>query len=268
MSQTLNAKHRAVKLLPGFYVIRGNNFDANSAIAVLNSMPLSAECSVQSVGAKRDGALLLSYQSPMAVVRVEGGEATVAISILRASSSKEQSITLDVERLPDSLLKNQAPSSSLVYLTGHVEWKGEVRVLPGTFLGSKNGSARIEGFAINWLNKKDNIDIKYGCTFGEQQETSTALGGGFVGSRRQSAPITSLWMELEGSAANQYQLQYNAVFAKAGSVCGGQAEVVSGSDDTDYLVGLWVSVVDAGSDSPDISLQSGRKVKELKTFRA
>ena len=262
------AKHRVISLTPGFYAIRCVGVMPKDCIAILRAVPLSSKSSARLMGLELNGEVMLNADIGMALVYVEGAEARITITVMRQSDDASASFAFDVERLSQKLPKNEAPSPSLVYLSGHVEWKGDLKCAPGKILGAEKGSARVEGFAVNWLKKIENLDIKYGCTFGAHQESSTAQGGAYVGTRRQSTPITSIWMSLDGSAAKNYALTYFSVFAKAGHVPGRQAEVVSGSDETDYLVGLWVSVVDAVSDSPDIPLQSGRKIKELKTFRA
>jgi len=269
MSKRSFSKHKVIKLEPGFYAIRYLSNKRDAPVAILQSIECNDGSVLDFIGFQQGEDVLLSPDARMAVCLAKRSDARLLISVLGADGGGLNGFAFDIERLPERLPNFSSVSSSLVFLSGHIEWRGDVQCAPGSYLGTPNaGSRRIEGFCIKWLKNIDKVDIRYGCTFGDQGDSTTAIGGGFVGSRGKSSAITSLWIALEGAEAEHYELRYTAVFAMAGKVDGRQAEVVSGTDDTDYLVGLWVSVVDAGLVSPDIPHENGRKVKDLKTFRA
>ena len=261
-------KHKVVALLPGFYAIRYICEAVNAPVAILQSVASDDHGAIEMIGARNRDSVMLAPDAPLALVRVINAKANLTISLLLPEEKVAFDVVFDVERIPEQPPKKQAHSSSLVFLEGHVEWKGDIKVLPGRLLGGMKSSARIEGFSIKWLKNNHNTTIRYGCTFGPRDETSTASNGGFVGSRHQSAPIKSLWIELVGADADQYNLQYTAVFSRSGKVLGRQAEVVSGSASGDYLVGLWVSVEDARLASSIYPPDTLRRIRELKTFKA
>ena len=241
-------KKRLLKLQPGYYAIRYGCDAPNGPIATVGYAPTADEGSFQAIGSRRGGQVVMSPNSPMALVFVEDGAATVSLSLFFPEGSADVPVRFDVEKLTGDLpavnTAIEGPAlGSLVYLSGHVEMIGDTECAAGGWLGQQGGQARVEGFAVHWPNRPMTVDISYGCTVAGIGDTPPSLSGGFVGSRKRMAPITSFWMDLKGPDADAYELSYKASFSQSGNFLGRQGQKLTGIAGRDFLVGLQVSVV-------------------------
>ena len=241
-------KKRLLKLQPGYYAIRYGCDDLNGPIATVGYSAISDEGRFEAIGMRRGGQVIMSPENPMALVFVEGGAATVALSLFFPQGSADVPVRFDVEKLTEQLPQIsgalEAPSvNSLVHLSGHVEAIGDTEVAPGSWLGQEDGRTRIEGFAVHWPNRPMNVDLSYGCTVVGLGDSPASLSGGFVGTKMKMAPITLIWLELKGPDADMYELSYKARFSMSGVVLGGHGEKLSGMHARDELVGLCVTLV-------------------------
>lgn len=267
---TSSPKKRLLKLQPGYYAIRYGCDAPNGPIATVGYAPTADEGSFHAIGTRRGGQVVMSPSSPMALVFVEDGAATVSLSLFFPEGSADLPVRFDVEKLTGDLPAVNAgiegPAvGSLVYLSGHVEMIGDTECAAGGWLGQESGNARVEGFAVHWPNRPMTVDITYGCTVAGIGDTPPSLSGGFVGSRKRKAPITSFWMDLKGPDADAYELSYKAAFAQSGTLIGRQGQKLTGKDGRDILVGLQVGVV-ANYQKTEPHKFGG--VTDVKTYRA
>lgn len=200
------------------------------------------------LGEKTRGGVLLWDDEPLALVRVHAENALLEMEIDRGKASTRAHVGLDVQ-----LLSLEKPSTaqdtseylqhSLVHLSGHVEMIGDTQKKRGEWLGKRSGTARIEGFTIQWDDKPDDVELVYGCTVEGLGKAPNSVTGGFVGTRQRAAAIKALWIDLKGEAKDRYQLNYVAAFSRSGALVGRPGKITSGLGVKDHLVGLAVAVV-------------------------
>lgn len=200
------------------------------------------------LGEKTRGGVLLTDDEPLALVRVHAENALLEMEIDRGNASTRANVGIDVQLL--SLDKpgtaqdtSEYLQHSLVHLTGHVEMIGDTVKKRGEWLGKRSGAARIEGFAIQWDDKPDHVELVYGCTVEGLGKAPNSVTGGFVGTRQRAAPIKALWIDLKGESKDDYQLNFVAAFSRSGVLVGRPGRIVSGLGVKDHLVGLAVAVV-------------------------
>lgn len=235
-----------MKLKPGCYALRYSCDGGEGPVATIGYAPRLGKGEAFVIGPRRGGQVVLDASEAMALVYVEGDEAALDLTVFIPDGYPEKSVRLDVERLDADAQGLAIPANQngeLLNLSGHVEMVGDTDAATGHWLGAQSGEARIEGFTVHWPGRPLNIDLSYGCTVSGLGKSPASLTGGFVGTRRRAAPITSVWAELKGDEASQYDLIVNAAFSKRGKAVGGSGDVLHGLGPNDYLVGLNVSLL-------------------------
>ncbi|MEO0379409.1 MAG: hypothetical protein AAF252_04015 [Pseudomonadota bacterium] len=253
MFEALSSKtRRLLKMEPGFYVLRYMCDVDDGPIAAIERDPAGQSGHFDVIGQTRGAQVVLSAQSPMALIYVQGDEATIPLTLFKHAGQSEAKVHFNVERLNNVIPSHAAAAgASLVHLSGHVENIGDTEHAPGAWLGRQGGFERIEGFAVHWPDRPISVDLTYGCTVAGLGETPAALSGGFVGTRRRAGAITALWMDIQGSDAQAYNVSYRAYFSKSGLLEGAPGKTTSGVDDQDILVGLSVTVTQVQGKMPD-----------------
>jgi hypothetical protein len=135
-------------------------------------------------------------------------------------------------------------------LLGHVAGIGDVRVGPNEWIAGPTAPSRIEGIALRWREKPDDLDLRYAVKSAVQTGTATMVGlGTFAGTRGRALPITGMVLEMSGRGAANCQFQAEALFLSAPILRAvGQRIVLSGPTGREPLVGLRVAI-----QSPEIS---------------
>ncbi len=97
---------------------------------------------------------------------------------------------------------------------GHVAGRGDIVVDADNWIAGPQAPTRIEGFAIQWPNKRHDLSLRYGVTVGGPRPVIGPLVeiGDFAGTRGRALPIVGATLELFGSAAHGQQLVVNAIF--------------------------------------------------------
>ncbi|WP_336488162.1 hypothetical protein [Methylobacterium nigriterrae] len=98
-------------------------------------------------------------------------------------------------------------------IAGHIERQGDVFVSAGEWLGDPNGSARLEGFSLQWPRRPGDVDVAYGCAVGGLGRMPDVVAGEFVGTRGQGRGINGISLNLIGDAADAYALIVEAAFS-------------------------------------------------------
>ncbi len=132
--------------------------------------------------------------------------------------------------------------TSLVHLGGHVEKVGDITMQPDQWLGNPSAGTRVEGFVVLWPNKPADVELCYGCEVADLGRPLSGITGSFVGSRGRGGRITSVWAELTGTAAANYTLYTEVVFARKGPVVAVPGAMSKVDDPTDYVVALRMNV--------------------------
>ena len=145
----------------------------------------------------------------------------------------------------DAIPPSQQPTNlnvSPLTLLGHLQEAGDVRVQSGAWLGDPQSRLRLEGFAIEWENKPQDVDVAYSCVIGGLGRSPVVLSGGFCGSRQRAASITALTFSLIGPNAEAFQLKAEAVFANCPPQTLRPGVEVRGIAGAEPLVALRVSI--------------------------
>jgi hypothetical protein len=99
-------------------------------------------------------------------------------------------------------------------LVAHMAGVGDVRAKAGEWVTTRPTGARIEGLAIEWRAKPDDVDIRYAVRIGGGNPGLTDLvtSGAFAGVRGRALPVVGLTMQLLGPGASNYRLTVEAMF--------------------------------------------------------
>src|SRR5690606_30589006 len=124
---------------------------------------------------------------------------------------------------------------------GHIERRGDVAA-QGGWLGNPEGNARLEGFAVNWPNKPQGVDLAYSCKVAGQGKQPAVLSGKFAGTRRKAAGIQAITFGLVGPEQKAYQLSGHVVFAGSPPQAIVNGKELSGATGFENLVAISVSI--------------------------
>lgn len=154
------------------------------------------------------------------VGRVKGAATAVLVTEYRQTGNPSLKADLRVDRIDTSeaIISSQpkqptqpAEAYDLV-IAGHIERIGDTVAQDG-WLGAPSAKSRIEGFVIEWPDRPEGVDIAYQCHVAGIGQQPPTLSGGYIGSRRQKAPITAVAFALVGPSAEKYRLDGTVVFA-------------------------------------------------------
>ncbi len=223
---------RIVSLQPGMYIVRFNAIPTLGEGAILSIAPSDSGVKFDFLASEGVKNNTLFNQSDCIVVRCAGGEGNLLVTSLTKSNARPVGTRIDkiagaVDRpaadvtgigyqqqapgqLPQSTLQS---SPANLKLSGHIEMRGDVTGQPGDWLGDPKSTRRLEGFAIEWRDRPEELDIAYSCVIGGLGRSPAVLSGGYCGSRQRAAPITALTVSLVGKNANGFELAMEAVFA-------------------------------------------------------
>ncbi len=126
-------------------------------------------------------------------------------------------------------------------LMGHVAGIGDVFVGLNEWIAGPSAPSRIEGIAIEWLNRPPQFDIRYSVKLGQPQSTPSRMMdiGSFAGTRGRAMPLTGVVFELAGAASSDYQVRAEASFLGSPTMrVIGRRIVLSGPTGREPLVGL------------------------------
>ena len=248
MSDSKAIETKKLQLSKGHYAVRLIAKRGAEVTAKIKAKAKDGGQGFEALGERMRGGLVLSDAEPIALVRVYDDTAVLELDIDRGKASSRAHIGIDVQLLsvekPASLKDtSEYLQHSLVHLSGHVEMVGDTEKKPGEWLGKRTGAARLEGFSIQWDDKPDDVELVYGCTVEGFGKAPNSVTGGFVGTRQRAAAIKALWIDLNGDAKDEYQLNYVAAFSRSGVLVGRPGRITSGLGVKDHLVGLAVAVV-------------------------
>jgi hypothetical protein len=133
-------------------------------------------------------------------------------------------------------------------LLGHIERRGDVRVTDD-WLGDPTGSARLEGFAIAWKNRPQDVDLAYTCRIEGIGQTPAIFSGGYAGTRQRAVPITGLSLALAGPKSTDFELSGQVVFAGCSPRAITPGQALSGPQGSEPLVALRVCITRQGGET-------------------
>jgi hypothetical protein len=130
-------------------------------------------------------------------------------------------------------------------ILGHVANLGNVVVGADEWLGGPKHPARIEGVAISWKNKPDNLSLRYAVVpQGWQSRPPNYVSiGEFAGTKGEARPLTCVLLELGGPRSDQFSITAEAIFLGAPpQKATGDKIVLRGPMGQETLVGLRIAV--------------------------
>ena len=211
---------------------------------------------------------VLRQPGDLCVVSAER-DATVLITTLGDGADRLEAVTLHFDRIdqeagggsrrqamaalpgPQAAFDSGpevAERSVPLRIGGHVERRGDLFVTGGEWLGDPNGSARIEGFSIQWPRRPANVDISYGCSLLGLGRMPEAVVGEFVGTRMQARAINGISFRLIGEQADSFALIVEASFSDGTRFGPAMAPVdLRGPTGREFLVGLRLQLSEVGT---------------------
>ncbi len=248
-------KRKRIVLKPGHYMIRHLCQESDNPVTSIGYAPSVGKVWV--IGKTRSGQVVLETMDDLALVYVEDAEASLNVTVFLPNGYNGNDVKIKVDKIGPDVFAAVDPSPSLLnevaapieieaglapYLSGHIGSIGDMIAKPGEWLGSQSGSELLEGFAIHWPGRPSGVELAYGCSVVGLGDSPRSYTGEFVGARRRSAPISSLWAEITGIDAQKYDFTMSACFFRRGYVEGRSGETITGLGQEDYVVGLNVFI--------------------------
>jgi hypothetical protein len=126
-------------------------------------------------------------------------------------------------------------------VVGRVTGIGAVTVKAEEWIAGPMAPSQIEGFAIEWPGKPDDVEIRYAATLGGDRPVMTNLvsSGTLVDARGRALPLVGLAIELTGPGARGTHLSVEALFLGSPKVrVTGEHVILRGSRGNEPLVGI------------------------------
>jgi hypothetical protein len=204
---------------------------------------------------------------------VDGGSAAATVRIEPLSQGKLDQ-TQPAAPLSQTKKKHRGSPLDLtsLRLLGHVTGIGDKAVSAGEWLAGPSAPSRIEGIAIEWPDKPDDLEIQYAVKTAKPQPVSgrpISLGS-FAGTRGKAMPIVGVMVEISGAAATNLQLVLEAVFLGAPVTrIMGKRIIASGPTGREPLVGLKLGVENiAVAEQPKPPPSPPEPARRVRVFRS
>lgn len=142
-------------------------------------------------------------------------------------------------------------------LSGHLEWKGDVKKKPGKWLGHAQGSKRIEAFAIDWPNRPKGVNLSYTCRVRNIGTFPSVKCGKMVGTIHRALPITEIQFVIGGKKSDDYIVKVQAAFSETGvQQKQNKSVLIKAIHESEFLTGLKIDIVKIQA---PLGLPSGKK---------
>ena len=187
----------------------------------------------------------------------------LTIEIQSRDPSGSIAATVKIEQLSQGFAPGPARGVALaaedsvgtIQILGHVAGIGDVVAASNAWVAGPTAPSRIEGIAIEWLQRPSDIDLRYAVKFSKPAGAKTQMvaAGAFAGTRGRALPLVGVVIELFGKRAQDYQLVAEALFL--GSPvrrASGSRIVLAGPTEREPLVGLRLDLVKAALAEPTV----------------
>jgi hypothetical protein len=200
----------------------------------------------------------------------------VEVSALQADGSTAASITIEevtqgdpIPQLPTAPNLNDFDLSDFRVL-GHIARLGDLVVASQEWLAGPSAPARIEGIAVEWPSKPQDLDIRYSVKLARPQAAASQMMGlgSFAGTRGRALPIIGMILEMSGPAASNWQFVVEALFL--GSPVNrltGRRIVLSGPTEKEPLVGLRIGVQHVAAQAIHLQDRPAQSSGRVRVFR-
>lgn len=256
----LKINSRITLLEPGMYIFRyASQPTAEKSVCIaLQQAPLG-KGAIDFFPAEGVSKNILTKLGDCIIGRVKGGVTTVLITEYYLANHEVEPVDLRIDRIdtsaaimrnlqpavtaPDAAaaLPNSTPGAAVLTLTGHIERTGDVTVI-NQCLGDEASQNRLEGFAINWANKPQGVDLAYTTTLAGAGPGQKVTTGSFTGSRNKAAAIVAVGFSLIGAERADYELAGHAVFAGGERQAIVSDQMIFGPSGTEPLVALNLTI--------------------------
>ncbi len=247
----LHSQQKTLELERGLFLIKYESTDDDRNPPVVKvSADQGSENSIEVILAPdADDAILWSPGAGL-VVRA-AGSARLSVIVMAAkpngsTAARVQVVTLSQDPGGAKERKQTGPLDlSNFRVLGHVAGRGDVIVDADNWIAGPFAPSRIEGFAIQWPDKKPDLTLRYAVTVGGPRPTMGPFVdvGNFTGTRGRALPVVGATLELAGSATNGQQLVVDSIFLGSPQMrVVGQRVVLSGPTGREPLVGLRVRI--------------------------
>ncbi len=181
----------------------------------------------------------------------EGGSsaATVRIEPLTQGRPIQSEPTVPLAH-PESNPTGSLSDRRGLRILGHVTGIGDQVVNASEWLAGPSAPSRIEGIAIDWPEKPDDLEIRYAIKTAKPEPISgRSVGlGSFAGTRGKAMPIVGVMFEMSGLGATDLQFVVEAVFLGAPVMrIVGKRIIAAGPTGREPLVGLQLSLANVAA---------------------
>lgn len=156
-------------------------------------------------------------------------------------------------------------------ILGHVAGFGDVVVREDEWIAGPEAPARIEGLAIDWPAKPDDVELRYSVVLGRPHAASgdVAQLGEYAGTRGRALPIVGVSLGLVGRGASNFQLVGEATFLGAPLMCvRGDQVTLSGPSGREPLVGFRIRLNELSVPlQPVLPRETAAKSSRVRVFR-
>jgi hypothetical protein len=195
-------------------------------------------------------AVLWQPGSSLIVRTSSSARLNVQVVPLRPSGSKAASVKFEnlTQGAPMQTRRGRNHHQDLetqgLRLLGHVAGIGDVVVGLNEWVAGPTTPSRIEGIALEWPEKPDDLELRYAVKSATQAGAPKMVHlETFAGTRGRALPITGIVLEMSGAGASDCQFVAEALFLSSPTLrATGQRVVLAGPTGREPLVGLRVTI--------------------------
>lgn len=186
------------------------------------------------------------------------GVAQLLVEVIPTEAGGSTAATVKIETLTQGAAVEAAAAdetedsgvSDRLSILGHVAGFGDVIVRANEWIAGPDAPARIEGLAIDWPGKPDDVDLRYSVKLARPHAASgrTTSLGDYAGTRGRALPIVAVSLELTGPGASGFQMFGDATFLGAPLMrVTGRRLAIAGPTGREPLVGFRLRLGEAGA---------------------
>jgi hypothetical protein len=172
-------------------------------------------------------------------LRVGARGANIHVAEIAPAGASGATIIITVGRL-DPPLQAPQPRGPLTILA-HVQNLGDRMFAAEDWAGGRDAHNAVEGFAINWTQRPQGIEIEC-ATNASDGAPVWRPAGTFMGTRGHGVPLTGFALRLNGPNAGQYTLDYRGRFADGSEAAAQPGEFCHGPTGKEALIALRVAL--------------------------
>jgi hypothetical protein len=132
-----------------------------------------------------------------------------------------------------------------IRILGHLAGIGDVFVSADEWLAGPTAPSRIEGIAIEWPGKPNDLNIRYSVKTAKPQTSSDVMmdPGHYAGTRGRALPVVGVSVEISGPGASRYEILAEAIFLGSSRLnAKGRRVVLAGPTGREPMVGFRLRV--------------------------